>query len=91
MNKLLAAIVASTFVFASTAGMAADAAKKREDLTQEQRSEMRNRADKLVKERAQAPTPVKADKQGTPKAKAPHAKKTKKVSKHVVKKSTPKA
>jgi RNA processing factor Prp31 len=90
MNKLLAAIVASTFAFAATAGMAADAVKK-EELTQDQRTEMRNRADRLIKERAQAPTQVKADKQGAPKAKAPHAKKTKKVSKHSVKKAAPKA
>ncbi len=86
MNKLLAAIVASTFAFGSVAGYAADAVKK-EELTQEQRTEMRNRADRLVKERAQAPAPVKAQTQHAPKAKARHAKKTKKVSRHDVTKA----
>ena len=90
MNKLLAAIVASSFVLGSTTVIAADAAKK-EELTQEQRSEMRSRADRLVKERAQTPTPVKADAQRAPKAKAPPAKKTNTVSRHGVKKTAPKA
>ena len=85
MHKLLAVVVASTLAFGSVAGLAADAVKK-EELTQEQRTEMRNRADRLVKERAQAPAPVKAQTQHTPKAKVQHVKKTKKVSRHDVKK-----
>jgi hypothetical protein len=85
MHKLLAVVVASTLAFGSVAGFAADAVKK-EELTQEQRTEMRNRADRLVKERAQAPAPVKAQTQSTPKAKVQHVKKTKKVSRHDVKK-----
>ena len=86
MKKLFAAIVASTFAFGSVAGYAADAAKK-EELTQEQRVEMRNRADQLIKERAQSPAPVKAQDQHAPKAKAFHAKKTKKVTRRDVKKA----
>ena len=85
MHKLLAVVVASTLAFGSVAGFAADAVKK-EELTQEQRTEMRNRADRLVKERAQTPAPVKAQTQHTPKAKVQHVKKTKKVSRHDVKK-----
>jgi hypothetical protein len=86
MNKLLAVIVVSTFAFGSVAGFAADAAKK-EELTQTQRTELRNRADQLVKERANSPTPVKAQNQHAPTAKAVHAKKTKKVSRHGAKKA----
>jgi hypothetical protein len=83
MRKLLSAVVASTLAFGSIAGFAADAVKK-EELTQEQRTEMRNRADRLVKERAQAP--AKAQATHAPKAKAQHVKKTGKVSHHNVKK-----
>ena len=86
MKKLFAAIVASTFAFGSVAVFAADATKK-EELTQEQRIEMRNRADQLIKERAQSPAPVKAQDQRAPKAKSFHAKKTKKVTRRDVKKS----
>jgi hypothetical protein len=85
MHKLLAVVVASTLAFGSVAGFAADAVKK-EELTQDQRTEMRSRADRLVKERAQAPAPVKVEAQHTPKAKPQHVKKTKKVSHHNVKK-----
>jgi hypothetical protein len=84
MHKLLAVVVASTLAFGSAAGFAADAAKK-DELTQEQRTDMRNRADRLVKERAQAPAPVKAQARHTPKVKPQHVKKTKKVSHHKVK------
>jgi len=80
MHKLLAAIVVSTVAFGSVSAFAADAVKK-EELTQEQRTDMRARADRLVKERAQAPAPVKTQAQQAPKAKAIQVKKTKKVSK----------
>ena len=101
MNKLIAAIVASTFILGSTTVIAATAVKK-EELTQEQRGELRNRADRLVQERAQnpapvraaptqAPAPVKAHAKRASKAKALHAKKTKKVSRHNVKKTAPTA
>ena len=73
MSRLLALIVASTFVFGSAAGFAADTApKKKEDLTKEERAEMRSRADKLIAQRATQPAaqakavekaPAKAKKQ----------------------------
>ena len=89
MTKLLAAIVVSTFALGSVAGYAADAVKK-EELTQEQRIDMRNRADQLIMERAARSAPVKANVPHAPKAKVPHAKKTGKVSRHDVKKTQPK-
>ena len=49
MGKLLAVIAVSTFALASVSGIAADTAKK-EDLTKEQRTEMRNRAEQLKTE-----------------------------------------
>lgn len=79
MNKILAAVVATAFVFGSASGFAATSVKK-EELTKEQRVEMRNRADKLTQERAQAPTTVKAPK-ATPAAKPAKASKTSKVTK----------
>ena len=87
MNKLLVAIVTSAFVLSSISGFAADPAKK-EELTKEQRTDMRNRAEKLMLERAQAPTQVKSV---APKAKARHAKKAKKETRHDVTKARPKA
>ena len=66
MNKMLATVIASTFVFAAGAGIAADATKK-EELTAEQRVEMRARAERLSKERAQATAPVKTDAAPAPK------------------------
>lgn len=68
MKKMLATFVASTFVFASISGFAADAAKK-EELTQEQRIEMRNRAEKMKQDRAQTATQTKTDAQPATKAK----------------------
>ena len=76
MRKLLAAVVASAFVFGSLSGYAAEPAKK-EELTKEQRADMHNRADKLTQERAQSATQVKA---ATPKATVHKVKKAKKVS-----------
>lgn len=89
MNKLLAAIVASTFALGSGSGFAADAAKK-EELTKEQRTEMRNRADKLIAERAAHPNQAKAAAEPAPKVKKHHAKKAKKVIRHNAKKAHPK-
>ena len=85
MNKLLVAVVASAFVFGSVSGFAADTAKK-EELTREQRADMRNRAETLTKARAQASTQVKAV---APAVKPHKAKKAKKVSRHDVKKARP--
>jgi outer membrane murein-binding lipoprotein Lpp len=87
MNKLLAAVVASTFALGSVAGFAA----KTEPLTQEQRTEMRNRADQLTRDRAQGNSPVKAEAARAPKAKTHHVTKAKKVSGHDLKKARPQA
>jgi hypothetical protein len=88
MNRLLAAIVASTMVLGSASGFAAEAAKK-EELTQEQRMDMRNRADQLVKERAAGTSQVKTNAQPSPKAKAHNSKKS--TSRHNAKKTEPKS
>ena len=53
MSKLLAVIVASTFAFGSASVLAADTAKKKEELTKDERADMRSRAEKLVAARAQ--------------------------------------
>lgn len=54
MKQLLAAIVASVFAFGSAAGYAADAtAKKKEELTKEERADLRARAETLKTARAQ--------------------------------------
>ena len=74
MKNLLAAAVASTLVL-STAGYAADA-YKREDLTKEQRTEMRARADMLIANRAAHPAAAKTEMQSTSR-----------IKKHPVKKS----
>lgn len=80
MHKLLATIVASTFVLGSAVSFAADTAKK-EDLTQDQRLEMRSRAERLTQERAQGSTQVKTD-AGQAQKPAKPVKKTKKESRH---------
>jgi hypothetical protein len=89
MHKLLAAIVASTFAFGSVSGFAADAVKK-DELTQEQRVDMRSRADQLTRERAAGSTHVKAE-APAPRAKIHRVKKTRKVSRHDVKKAQSKS
>ena len=90
MNKLVAVIVASAFAFSSAAGFAADTAKKKEELTKEDRVEMRNRAERLKADRmAQGPTQEKSVVEKTHKAKAHHTPKTK--NKPEVKKAEPKA
>ncbi len=57
MNKLLAVAVAAVFAFGSASGFAQTPAKKKEELTKEERGEMRNRAEKLRAERATQPAP----------------------------------
>jgi hypothetical protein len=74
MNKLLAAIVVSTFALGSVSGFAADAAKG-DELTKEQRMDMRDRADKLTAERAAPSRHVISKVKHAPKAKMHHAKK----------------
>ena len=56
MHKLALAIVVSAFAFSAT-GFAQDTAKKKEELTKEERAEMRNRAEKLKVERTTHPAP----------------------------------
>ena len=91
MNKLLAAIVASTFALGTVSGFAADAAK-RDELTQEQRVDMRNRADQLTRARATGTEQVSVRTQHAPAAKKiHHTGKAKKVSKHTVIKVHPKS
>jgi hypothetical protein len=51
MTKLLAAVITSTFFALGSSAVFADGTMKLEDLTKEQRTEMRNRADKLIAER----------------------------------------
>lgn len=95
MNKLLIAIVASTFALGSASGFAADAAKKKEELTAEQKTEIRDRVERLKGERAKAEqaktTPAapakKADPKRTSKAKTPKGKTAPTVSGTAVKKA----
>ena len=63
MNKLIAAIVAFAFALGSVSTFAADAARK-DELTAEQRTEMRDRAEKMKEQRAKGPqkTEKKANK-----------------------------
>jgi hypothetical protein len=76
MNKLLAAIIVSTFALGSSVVFAASTMKL-EDLTKEQRTEMRNRADKLVAERAATGNQTQATTKKMQKVKNPDAKQTK--------------
>jgi hypothetical protein len=64
MSKLLAVIVASTFALSAVPGFA-----KTEELTKDQRAELRNRAERLVAERNTNHAPVKAGVGHTPKVK----------------------
>ena len=54
MNKLIAAAVATAFALGTVSTFAADAAKK-DELTTEQRAEMRDRAERMKQERANGP------------------------------------
>jgi hypothetical protein len=84
MNKLLLAVVASAFAFGSASGFAADAVKKKEELTAEQKTEIRERVERLKTERAKAtpavtPAPVKKDEPKRTSNAKPKAKTTAKV------------
>jgi len=77
MNKLLLAVVASAFAFGSASGFAADAVKKKEELTAEQKTEIRERVERLKSERAKADAtkatpaaPAKTEPKRTSKVKA---------------------
>ncbi len=89
MQKLLAAIVAITFAFSSVAGFAADAGK-REDLSQDQRADMRSRADQLSRSRANGSEHVTRQAENVPVATKKHVTK-RKATKHTTKKAEPKS
>ncbi len=89
MQKLIAAIVATTFAFTSVAGFAADAAK-REDLSQDQRADLRSRADQLSRSRANGTEQVTKRAETVPVATKKHVTK-RKTSKSKVKKIDPKS
>jgi hypothetical protein len=98
MNKLLAVLIASTFALGSASGFAADSVKKKEELTAEQISEIRDRAARLKSERANAEqaktTPTapakKAEPKHTSKAKTLNGKTAPKVTGTTLKKTPPK-
>ena len=54
MNQLLTVLVASAFAFGSASGFAADAAKKKEELTAEEKTEIRDRVERLKADRTKA-------------------------------------
>ena len=64
MSKLLAVIVALTFALSAVPGFA-----KTEDLTKDQRAELRQRAERLVAERNANPAPAKTGVRHAPKVK----------------------
>ena len=89
MNKLLLAVVASVFALSSASGFAADATKKKEELTAEQKTEIRDRAERMKADRAKTgeakttPAPTKkAEPKRTSKAKSAHGRMASK-AKHV--------
>jgi len=86
MNKLIVPFIAALFTFGSLSTFAAETVKK-EELTQQERADMRARAEKLKEERANAPQQEKVRK-ATHKAKhsaVHHARHGKHVAKHVKK------
>jgi hypothetical protein len=89
MQKLLAAIVASTFAFGSLSTFAADAVK-REELTQDQRSDMRTRADQLSRSRATGSEHVTKNAENVPVNTKKQVTK-RKTTKRTVKKTEPKS
>lgn len=92
MNKMIAAAVASVFAFAATSTLAADAARK-DELTIEQRAEMRERAAQMKTHREQAPVQDKVEKKAQ-KAKTSavdHSRKVKGTAKRDARKVRPQA
>jgi Ni/Co efflux regulator RcnB len=90
MNKLLAVIVASAFALGAVSGYAADAVKK-DELTSEQRADMRNRADQLTRARAAGTEQVSTKAQSASRKLHHSGKKTTKVTRQPVKKVQPKS
>ena len=87
MNKLIAAAVATAFALGTVSTFAADAAKK-DELTTEQRSELRDRAERMKMERANGPQVAQ---KAAPKTvhKTTHKKKAHKKAHKKVQKTTP--
>jgi hypothetical protein len=87
MNKLLALFVASAFALGSASGIAAEPAKKKEELSAEQKTEIRDRVERLKAERAKADaakattTTPAAPKADAPKKTSKAAKPAKRVAK----------
>lgn len=75
INKLLAAIVVSTFAWSAVASYAAQ-----EELTRDQRMDMRSRADQLIADRAANGGRTNAMMEHATRVKKPHAKKAKAAS-----------
>ena len=101
MNKLLIALAASAFAFGtlgSASSFAADAAKKQEELTADQKTEIRDRVERLKAERTKAEQATtapaapakKADPKRTSKATPHHGSSKTKVSGEKTKKTPPK-
>ena len=89
MKRIVAAVIASAFAFGTVSTFAADAAKK-DELTVEQRSEMRERAARMKEQGQQTAVPVqdKVHKKSTKKHSTKHSTKhTKKTAKHSGKKT----
>jgi hypothetical protein len=76
MRQVLAALVAATFGLGSLSVLAASAPQKTE-MTQEEKAELRQRADRMKTARAEAPAPAAAAPHAT-KAKATKVKKARK-------------
>jgi len=84
MNKLLVTLVATSFALGSASAFAADALKKKEELTSQQKTEIRDRAERMKTDRANADkattTPAapakKAESKRTSKTTTPTAKNT---------------
>jgi hypothetical protein len=90
MKRLIAAVIASAFAFGTVSTFAADAAKK-DELTVEQRAEMRDRAARM-KEQGQQTTAPAQDKVQKKSVKQKHSAKhstkhVKKAAKHSGKKT----
>jgi outer membrane murein-binding lipoprotein Lpp len=89
MKKLLAAVIVSTVALSGVSALAADTAK-RDDLTQTQRADMRDRADQLTRARANGTEQKTAQAEAVPVTKK-HTTKTHKSTKHTTKKVEPKS
>ena len=79
MNKLIAAAVATAFALGTVSTFAADAAKK-DELTTQERAEMRDRAERMKTERATGAQQAQKTVHKTTQKKHKKARKAKRVS-----------